>query len=803
MKFTLSWLKDHLETNASLQDITDKLTAIGLEVEDVKNPAEALEPFIVAQVISAEKHPDADRLKLCKVSTGSEEIQVVCGAPNARAGLKGILARPGDVIPSTEDALKVGKIRGVESNGMLCSAQELNLGDDHDGIIELSPDSQVGSRAAEALSLEPVIDIALTPNRVDALGVRGVARDLAAAGLGKLKALDVSPVAGTFDSPRNVAMSLPVDQEHLCPHFVGRTIRGVKNTESPAWLKDRLTAIGLRPVSAIVDVTQYITVDLGRPLHAFDTEKVSGHIGPRLARNDEQISALNGSEYKLSKSMVVIADERNALAIAGVMGGEPSGCTESTTEIFLESALFDPVNIATTGRSLGIVSDARYCFERGVDPASTNMGAEIATKVIMEICGGEASHLVNGGAEPMHNRVVSFRPARVAKLGGIDLTHHEIKDLLTRLGFVVSIGSKDEWSIDIPSWRGDVDGEHDLIEEVLRVKGYDAIPVASLPRPAVSKSAFSQDQRRVRSIRRAMAARGLHETTTWSFLSGQHAELFANGARTISLENPISVELDVMRPSLLPNLVLAAGRNADHAIPNAALFEIGPSFQGALPGEQMLVVAGLRFGDVVSRHWSGSTRSADAFDAKADALSALDVAGIPTNRVQTRAAPESPAPPWYHPGQSGALRLGSSILAEFGVLHPLTLKKLGVDGPIVGFEVFLDRLPKRKNKAGAARPKFSPSAFQPVERDFAFVVDNTVQVDDIIRAVRGSEKELISDVVVFDVYSGDKLESGKTSVALSVRLEPVLATLTDLQIEDVSQKIIAAVEKSVGGQLRG
>ncbi|MFL2771732.1 MAG: phenylalanine--tRNA ligase subunit beta [Rhodospirillaceae bacterium] len=803
MKFTLSWLMDHLDTDADLEQITDKLTAIGLEVEGVDNPAKALAPFIVAEVISAEKHPNADRLKVCRISIGSEEIQVVCGAPNARSGLKGILARPGDMIPSTGAVLKSGEIRGVESRGMMCSAQELKLGDDQDGIIELDTDALAGSSAVDALSLEPVIDVALTPNRVDALGVRGIARDLAAAGLGMLKPIDESSTQGAFESSRTVAMNLNRDNAHLCPHFVGRTIRGVKNQESPGWLKDRLTAIGLRPVSALVDITQYITVDLGRPLHTFDASKLSGDVGPRLAKNKEKIIALDGSTYELKDSMLVIADNDKALAIAGIMGGVLSGCTEETTEVFLESALFDTVNIATTGRSLGIVSDARYCFERGVDINSAVVGAEIATRMIIEICGGEASDVAQGGAEPTAFPKVSFRPAKVSRLGGIDIEREEIKVCLERLGFAVALESAESWQVTVPAWRRDVEGESDLLEEVLRIRGYDDIPPTPLPRPAIAKPAFSAQQRRVRRIRRALAARGLNETTTWSFLSSAQAKVFERASPIVLLDNPISADLNAMRPSLLPNLMLAAGRNADRAIPNIAFFEVGPIFEGGGPGEQTLVACGLRAGEAEVRHWHSAQRSVDVFDAKADALAVLEVAGVPIDRVQTGGKTDSKVPSWFHPGKSGLLRLGPNVLAEFGVLHPLTLKALDVRGPVIGFEVFLDRLPSRKSKGSATRPKFLPSAFQPVERDFAFTMDESVLVENVVRAVRGAEKELISGVQIFDIYTGGKLEDGTKSVALSVRLEPKGSTLTDIEIESISKRIVAAVKKETGGQLRG
>ena len=800
MKFTLSWLKDHLDTDADVKTISETLTAVGLEVEGIEDPTAALSAFVVAEIVSAEKHPDADRLKLCQVSTGTETFQVVCGAPNVRAGLRGVLARPGDVIPASGDVLKTGKIRGEESQGMMCSARELKLGEDHEGIIELGSDAVVGTPAADALALEPVIDIALTPNRVDALGVRGVARDLAAAGLGTMKLIDAAPVSGGFDSNTSVAMGLPDDKAHLCPHFVGRTISGLKNCESPQWLKDRLTAIGLRPVSALVDVTQYINIDLGRPLHAFDTAKLTGNVGPRLAASGEKILALNGVEYELTDATLVVADDSGPQAIAGVMGGKPSSCNEDTTEVFLESALFDSITVANTGRALGIVSDARYCFERGVDPASTLDGAEIATRMILDICGGEASHLVIGGAAPLSGDVVSFRPSRVAQLGGVLLSSAEIQGILERLGFHVDGANSETWTVQAPTWRRDVEGEHDLVEEVLRINGYDEIPVEPLPRPSAIKPAFTDDQRRTRVVRRTLAGRGLFETTTWSFLASAHADLFLGEGQLVTLQNPISSDLDAMRPSLLPNLIAAAGRNAARAIPDVALFEIGPRFVGGGPGEQTLVAGGIRAGQSAPRHWNSQSVTVSVFEAKADAIAALRSVGVPTGRLQVVSG--SKTPDWYHPGQSGTLCLGPNVLAEFGVLHPVTLKSLDVNGPVVGFEIFLDRLPKRKRKSGPARSKFSPSSFQPVERDFAFLLNDDVAVDDMIRAVIAADKALIASVDLFDVYAGDKVESGKKSVALSVRLEPIEATLTDKEIEDVSQRIVAAVDKAVGGQLR-
>jgi phenylalanyl-tRNA synthetase beta chain len=799
MKFTLGWLKDHLETDAALAEIAAKLTAIGLEVEGIDDPGAALTGFVVGHVETAQPHPNADRLRLCAVSTGGETLQVVCGAPNARAGLKVVLARPGTVIPATGEALKKGAIRGVESQGMMCSARELKLGEDHDGIIELPADAPVGAAVADVLKLDPVIEIKLTPNRVDALGVRGIARDLAAAGLGTLKPFDTTPVKGTFDSPRKVTNGLAPEQVHLCPQFVGRTIRGVKNGESPPWLKERLAAIGLRPVSTLVDVTQYLTIDLGRPLHVFDDAKLKGSVSPRMARDGETLAALNGKTYALDSTMVVIADEAGAQGIGGVMGGEPASVTEATTAVFLESALFEPMNIAATGRKLEIASDARYRFERGVDPASSEPGAEVATRMILALCGGEASHLIVCGTAPTVDRAIAFDPARVQGLGGIDLAAAESKAVLERLGFAVD-DTCVPWTVTPPSWRTDVGGWQDLVEEILRIHGYDAIPATPLPRAPMPKPVLTPAQRQIGTVRRALAARGLAETTTWAFLPRAQAELFRGDLPLVPLANPISTDLDTLRPSAIPNLAAAAGRNAARGLSDVALFEIGPRFEDAKPGAQSLIAATLRSGHDGPRHWAGPRRAVDAFDAKADALAALDAAGLSVAGLQTAAGASVPA--WLHPGRSGALRLGNQVLATFGELHPRVLAAMDLKGPMVACEVFLERVPQPKKKAGAARPLLKPSPFQPVERDFAFIVDAAVSADAVLRAVRSADKELIGDVALFDVYTGAGVDTGRKSLALAVTLQPRTATLTDAEIEAAAAKIVAAVQKACGGRLR-
>jgi phenylalanyl-tRNA synthetase beta chain len=619
--------------------------------------------------------------------------------------------------------------------------------------------------------------------------------------MGRLKPLADGAVPGTFPASRRIAMGLPADQAHKCPQFVGRTVRGVKNGPSPAWMQKRLKAIGLRPVSALVDITQYLTIDLGRPLHAFDDAKLAGDVGPRLAKAGETIAALNGKTYTLDPDMVVIADAVSAQGIGGIMGGEPSSVSDATTTVFLESALFDPANIAATGRKLEINSDARYCFERGVDPASTVMGAEIATRMILELCGGEASELVIGGAAPLAAAAIAFEPARVAKLGGVQLPDDEIKAILERLGFAVAAGAR-PWRVTPPSWRADVTVWQDLVEEVLRIHGYDRIEAVPLPRAGLPKPALTPRQRMIGLMRRTLAARGLNETVTWSFLAKAHAELFANGATPVPLANPISAELDVLRPTPVPNLIAGAGRNAARGLADVGLFEIGPRFDGYRPGEQTLLAAGIRAGHTTPRHWAGTRRPVDAMDAKADALAVLDMAGVAAGSVQTGVGPGEGAPAWLHPGRSGTLKQGNQVLAWFGEVHPRVLAALDVKGPVVAFEVALDRMPEPKKKAGTARPLLRASPYQPVDRDFAFVVDATVTAEAVLRAVRAAERELITAIGLFDLYEGPNVGAGKKSVAVTVTLQSKDATLTDEQIEAVAKKIVAAVEKATGAQLR-
>ena len=800
MKLTLSWLADHLDSAAALDEIVDRLTMLGLEVEGVTDPGAGLGPFTVAYVEKVEKHPDADRLTVCLVDTGQDKVQVVCGAANARTGMKGVFARPGLTLPGTGMALKKATIRGVESAGMLCSELEMGLSDDHEAIIELPDDAPVGEPFAPTLGLDdPVIDVAVMPNRPDCLGVRGIARDLSAAGLGTLKPLQAAPVKGTFESPIKWRRDFPSGAGGACPMVVGRSFRGVENGPSPRWLQDRLKAIGLRPISALVDITNLVTHDLGRPLHVFDADQLAGDLVMRFARSGEEILALDGGTHKLEPNMVVIADAEAVHGIGGVMGGEASGCTEATVNLFLEVALFDPVRTAATGRRLQIDSDARYRFERGVDPTSAIWGAAVATRLIRELCGGEASEIVVAGEEPEWRREVTLRPERVPGLGGVEVPAGECRRILEALGFTV--GERDgAITASVPPWRPDIDGEADLVEEVVRVCGYDRVAAVPLTRTTAPPGpVLTPGQRRIGRAKRALAARGMVEAVTWSFTSAAEAELFGGANPALSLANPVSSELDHMRPSILPNLIAAAGRNADRGFPDLALFEVGPSYADDTPAGQASVAAGVRAGRTGARHWDRPPRSVDAFDAKADALAVLDAVGAPRGKLDlTQDAPE-----WYHPGRSGTIGLGKGALAHFGELDPRVLRRLGVEGRIAGFEVFLDSVPLPRAKPGKARPPFRPSPFQAVERDFAFILDQAVAAEKVVRAARGADKKLIARVSVFDLYTGKGVGPGKKSIAISVTLQPTDRTLTEAEIDAVAAKIVAQVKKATGGVLRG
>ena len=793
MKFTLAWLKDHLDTTASLDDISKTLTAIGLEVESISNPAEALKPFIVAEILHAEKHPQADKLRVCKVNNGTEELQIVCGAPNARTGIKVALASIGVVVPANGMIIKKSAIRGVESNGMLCSATELTLGGDSEGIIELPSSAVVGGSIVDALGLnDPIIEIAITPNRGDCLGVRGIARDLAAAGIGTLKPLNMVSVNGTSDSTVKVELKIP-----KCPLFIGCTIKGVKNGASPKWMQQRLKAIGLRPISTLVDITNYINMEYGRPLHVYDAKKLSGNIHVRSAKDGETLSALNDKQYTLSEGMTVIADDSGAIGLGGIVGGTTTGCELDTTDVFLEAALFDPLNIAETGRKLQVNTDARYRFERSVDPEFVITGAELAVAMIQKLCGGESSNLVIAGSVPDTKRTIHFNPAKIATLGGLIADNDKAKNILLTLGFTLT-HHEDHWDVTPPSWRSDVHGEADIVEEILRIHSYDTVPSLPLPKPeGISKSVISAFQKRVGIARRLLVARGMVECCTYSFLPHAQAELFGGGSEALQLKNPISEELSDMRPSLLPNLIAGANRNAARGYHNLALCEVGVQFENITPDGQKTVASGIRTGSNAEKNIYKSERRVDVFDAKEDVFAILAALGLNPSKLQIN----TPAPGYYHPGRSGSIVLGKTVIAHFGELHPSTLQAMDVKFPVVGFEVIISNLPAAKVKASKAKPALVVSDFQSVERDFAFTLNDSVTASELIKAIESADKVLITDVSVFDVYQGKGVEDGKKSIAVSVRLQAMDRTLSEKELEDVSGKIITSAAK-IGAILR-
>jgi len=797
MKFTLSWLKEHLQTDATLEQITERLNSIGLEVEGITDTGAAMRDFIVGEVIAADKHPNADKLRLCTVQTGSEELQIVCGAPNARTGIKVVLARPGTIIPATGEALKIGTIRGVESRGMMCSARELLLGEDHDGIIELKADAQVGGPVLSALNIvsDPVIDVSITPNRGDAASVWGVARDLAAAGLGTLKTEKVVPVAGKFASPKKITLDFAPENKNACPIFAGRLIRGVKNGPAPQWVQDRFKAVGMKSISALVDATNFISQDRGRPLHVFDADKLNGNLHARMAKAHEQVLALDEKTYVLDEDTIVIADDSLARGIAGVMGGLDTGCFDDTVNVFIESAWFDPARIARAGRKQGIISDARYRFERGVDPQFVLPGLELATRLILEWCGGEASDVVIAGALPPPHAVIAFDPVYVEKLGGIVVSRERIIDILEGLGFVV----EDHGVLQVvpPSWRHDIDGPAALVEEVVRIHGLASVHAVPLPRgTGTPKPVLSKAQRRVRTARRTLAARGFNEAVSFSFVARAQAALFGGGDNARQLSNPIASDLDALRPTPLSSLLAAAASNAARGLSNLSLFEIGPGFQTGMPGAQHNVAAAIRTGEAM-RDWSKSSHNTDAFDVKADMLGVLEaVTGAPMNAPVTRGAPG-----WYHPGRSGVIALGKTVIAQFGELHPKVLAAFDLKMPAAAFEIFLDALAETKTKANA-RPLFAPSPFQAILRDFAFVVKREVAAGDIVKAVKLADRNLIESVTIFDVYEGKGVPEGHKSIAVAVRIQLKDKTLTEAEIDAIAVAIVASAAKATGAMLR-
>ena len=803
MKFTLPWLKEHLDTDAPLNEIVGKLTMIGLEVENVEDKASLLKPFVIATVVSAEKHPNADRLRVCMVDIGDgKAIQVVCGAPNARAGMKGVFSAPGTFIPGKNITLAVGTIRGVESRGMLCSAAELMISDDHEGIIELPADAPTGKSYADwAGASDPVIEINLTPNRPDCTGVAGIARDLGATSIGTYKNKIPKPVKGAFPCPVKVTLEFGKTPS-LCPAFGLRLVKGVKNGPSPDWLQKRLTAIGLRPINALVDITNFITFDRGRPLHVFDAAKVHGNLTVRRAKNGENLLALDGKTYTLDEAICVIADERGVESLSGIMGGEASGCSETTTNVLIESALWDELNIAQTGRKLGINSDARYRFERGVDPAFMLPGLELATQMVLDLCGGEASDIVVAGDPTPKENIIDFPLSELPRLAGLKLAFADMRRVLEKLGFFTA-GQGERMKVAAPSWRSDVHGRADIVEEIVRIVGVDRVPSTPFARADARKPVLTPIQNRTRKAKRALAARGLVEAVTWSFVSKQEAELFGGGKAELALANPIAAELSDMRPSLIPGLIMAAQRNADRGLPDVALFEVGQIFKGDQPDDQLSAASGLRRAlgkpSGSGRHWSNKAEPVDVFDAKADAFAVLAAAGSPMQALQI----VSGGPAWFHPGRSGTIQIGpQNILGHFGELHPRIIAELKAEGPLVAFETILERIPEPKARPTRAKPVLELSPFQPVERDFAFVVDSAVKAADIVRTAQNVDKKLISNVIVFDVYEGKGIESGKKSVAIAVTIQPHEKTMTDAEIDTLSGKIVAEVTKRTGGVLR-
>ncbi|WIY27170.1 phenylalanine--tRNA ligase subunit beta [Parasedimentitalea psychrophila] len=797
MKFTLSWLKDHLDTDASVDEIAETLTDLGLEVEDISNPGDRLKDFTLGYVTSAEKHPDADKLRICKVDTDDGELQIICGAPNAREGITVVVCKPGMYIPGLDITIGIGKIRGVESYGMMASERELELSDEHDGIIEL-PSGEVGNRFIDWLAendpskVDTVIEIAITPNRPDALGIHGIARDLAARGLGKLKTPDFTPVEGSFASP--IKVSIDEDTLDGCPHFTGRLIKGVQNGSSPQWLQDRLTAIGLRPISKLVDITNFFTYDQNRPLHVFDAAKVQGDLRVHRASGGEVLMALDDKEYTLVEGQMVISDEAGAESIAGIMGGLATGCTEDTVDVFLESAFWDHIQIALAGRALKINSDARYRFERGVDPEFTLEGLELATQMILDLCGGEASDVVSAGQAPNHARAYKLNAARVRSLVGMDIPESEQRQTLTRLGFRLE-GNQAH----VPSWRPDVQGEADLVEEVARIASLTKLQGKPLKRlsDGIPKPVMTAQQRRQQMARRTCAALGYNEVISYTFIDQPSAALFGGGTDATMLANPISSEMSHLRPTLLPGLLQAAARNQARGYMDLALFEVGPVFHGGEPGEQHNLITGLLVGRNGPKDVHGESRPVNLFDAKSDIEAVLAAIGAPAKVQVLRGAPG-----WWHPGRHGKICLGpKKVMGVFGELHPKVLAEMGIKGAAMAFTIWPDEIPMPR-KSGASRGALKQSDLQAVERDFAFVVDDSVEALTLVNAAAGADKALITDVRVFDEFIGGSLGEGKKSLAITVRLQPTDKTLKDKDIEAVSDKIVAKVTKATGGVLR-
>jgi len=797
MKFTLSWLKDHLDTNADLETITNKLTMIGLEVEKVKNPADALFDFKIAEIVSAEKHPDADKLLVCSVNDGNETLQIVCGASNARAGIKVVFAPIGSYIPAGDFKIKKGNIRGVESCGMMCSYEELGLDGDSSGIIELSDDASVGISYVDYAKLDdPMIEIAITPNRGDCLGVRGIARDLSASGIGKLKDCIYENIDINIGEKSPIDWDIQIDK---CSSVAGRLFKNVKNVESPDWLKNRLSAIGINPNNALVDITNYISYELGRPLHAYDADKVGNRLIIRSSVNGEKINALDEKEYELSDGMTVIADNNQIHSIGGIMGGIDSSLSQSTTNVFIESAIFDAINIAETGRKLGILSDSRYRFERTINPLSNNIGIQSATKLITEICGGTPCKTVFAGKDNYKDKKIKLSINKLKKLSGIDINIDDVEKILSNLGFA-PISNENDIKCTIPPYRPDINSVHCLIEEVLRIYGFDKIPAVDLPKLSyLSKNILTSLQKKISLGRRSLAGNGMNETVTYAFMSDKDAQSFSIKGHDYSdliLLNPISEDLNRMRPSILPNLLNAYNRNKARGYSDIALFEVGSSYQSVSSDGQTNLISGIRAGKTIDKHWSEKSRLTDVFDVKSDCIIALSAMGINCDNLQV----DTNTPDWYHPGQSGILKMGKFELATFGTIHPSVMKSLGIKGTAYGFEINLNQLPPVKNK-GKTRPIFAPSQYQAISRDFAFEVDDSITAQKIITSAN-VDKNLIKDITIFDVFKGEGVPKGKKSIAINVVIQDSKKTLSELDIEIITNKITKSVIKATDGEVR-
>ncbi len=799
MKFTLSWLYEHLDTKADIKTIESTLTNIGLEVESVEDKSEQLKPFSVAKVISAEKHPDADRLKVCEVKTNKGNYKVVCGAPNAKTGMLGIFAPENTFIPGTKMYLKKSKIRGVESCGMLVSEKEMGISEEHDGIIEIDKKYKIGDSFAEIYGLnDPVIEINITPNRPDCLSVRGIARDLAAAGLGKLKKLKINNMKGSFKSNIQWKRKFNKNEAKLCPGVSGRLFKNVKNTSSPEWLKKRLQAIGLRPISALVDITNYITFDLGRPLHVYDADKINGNLVMRLAKENEKCKTLDEKEYTLSKKMIVIADNNQLHGIGGVMGGLMSGCSFDTTNVFLEVALFDPISVTKTGRKLNLQSDARYRFERGIDHTSINWGVDRATEMIINLCGGEVSYKTTDALATKEIKLIKFFYDKTKNLGGININLNEQIKILKNLGFEIKSKSNKYIILKVPPFRTDIEGEADIVEEIVRIYGYDNIqPISINTDKNGSSEVLSHELKPFYKSKRIIASRGYVETITWSFVSSDFANL-SNDNKNVKITNPISSDLNTMRPSIFPNLLSAINSNMSKLYNNGKIFEVGPQFFGNEIQDQQMLATGIQYGNIFSDSWNDEKRRGDFFDIKSDVFFILDQLNVPINNTIYQSSNNN----FYHPGKSTQLNIGKIILAQFGEIHPHILKKFEIKTNVNGFEIFLDNIVQFQTKKTSTRKAYNNNPLQLVERDFAFILPQNILAIDIVNSVKKIDKKLIKKVLIFDVFEGDKLPVNMKSIAFKVILQPSEKTFTEDEIEDLSKKIIVLVSQSFEGKLR-